>query len=97
MALSSKKHQAYQHKLLSMIENTRPKTAVENEKLRYFILKTSTWDYFYISESTCKSYLVKEKSGLLNIYYSKLYETYYGSGNFYFLFLFLFRPYGLVF
>ena len=84
-------------KLLSMIENPRPETVVEEEKLRYIISKTSIWDYFDISESTFKSYMVKEKSGLLNKYYSELNETYYGSDKFYFLFLFLFQPYGLVF
>ena len=38
------------NKCLSMLENPRPETVVEEEKLRYFISKISIWDYFDISE-----------------------------------------------
>ena len=82
-------------KILSMIEYPRPKTVVEEEKMIHFISQTSIWDYFDISESTCKSYLVQEKFCLLNKYCSELYETCYGSGILFFLSLF--RPYGLIF
>ena len=60
------------------------RTAIEEEKLRYFISKILFWDYFNISESVCKSYPVEEKYRLLNKYYS---EPYYVSGNFFILFL----------
>ena len=64
-------------KFLTMIENPRPETVIEEEKLRYFISKISIWDYFDISESTYKSYSVEKKSRLLNKCYSELYEKYY--------------------
>ena len=75
-------------KFLSMIENPRPETVIEEEKLIHFISKISVLDYLNIYESTYKSYSVEEKPRLLNKYYSELYEWYYGSGNFYFLLLF---------
>ena len=74
-------------KFLSMIENPRPETVIEEEKLIHFISKISILDYLNIYESTYKSYSVEEKPRLLNKYYSELYEWYYGSGNFYFLLL----------
>ena len=76
------------NKFLSMLENPRPETVVEEENLRYFISKIFIWDYFNISESTYKSYSVDEKSRLFHKYYSELYQKYYESGDFYFLFLF---------
>ena len=50
------------NKFLSMLENPRPETVVEEENLKN--LKISIWDYFNISESTYKSYSVDEKSRL---------------------------------
>ena len=76
------------NKLLSIIENCRLESVIEEGKLRYFISKISIWDYFNSSESTYKSYSVEKKYHLLDKYYSELYEQYFGSGNFNFLFLF---------
>ena len=40
------------NKFLSMIENPRPETVIEEEKLIYFISKISIMDYLNIYEST---------------------------------------------
>ena len=73
---------------LSITESSRPEPVIEEEKLKFLISKISIWDYFNVSESTYKAYPVDEESRLLTKYHSELYKKYYGSGNFYFLFLF---------
>ena len=66
------------------------KVVIDESKLRYFILKIPIWNYFRISEHAYKILPVEEKESMLNRYFNKLYEKYYGTGNFvFFILLFL--------
>ena len=42
-----------------MIENPEPETVIEEVKLKFFVSKIPVWDYFNISKSVFKSYLIE--------------------------------------
>ena len=56
-----RKHQPEKvNKFLSMIENPQPETVIEEVKLKFFVSKIPVWDYFNISKSVFKSYLIEK-------------------------------------
>lgn len=68
-------------RFLSLLQKPQQKV-IDEEKLKIFASKVSTWDYFSIEESSYKSLSAKEKSSLLNKYYAELDGTYFGkTGN----------------
>ena len=74
-------------KLLGMLEvPQQQKVVIDESKLRCFISKISIWDYFRISQNGYKNFPVEQKESMVNRYCNELYQKYYGTGNFVFLF-----------
>ena len=48
-----------------MIENPEPETVIEEVKLKFFVSKIPVWDYFNISKSVFKSYLIEKSLACL--------------------------------
>ena len=51
-------------KYLSISENSQPKALINEEKLKFFISKVSTWDHFGITENTYKPSIDDEKPSI---------------------------------
>ena len=64
---------------LSIVENSQPKTKIEEDKLNFFISKVPIWKHFGITKNSYLSSAVDEKKIMLNKYYSELYKKYYGT------------------
>ena len=65
-------------------EDTRPQV-IDEEKLKVFTLKISTWNHFSMLETSYQSLSKEEKTNLLKRYYAGLDAKYYGKepGKFY--------------
>ena len=52
-------------KFLRLLEKPQPEVTIDKEKLNYFISEVSIYDYFSISEQSCKSSRVQAKNKLV--------------------------------
>ena len=62
-----------------MIENSKQKMEIDEDKLNLFISKVSIWEHFGITKNSYLSSTVDEKETMVKRYYSELYQKYYAA------------------